>query len=291
MKVGIVVPTASGRPARAIEVARRAEAAGAHGVFAPDHLAADGAPGLEPFTLLAAIAVRTERVLLGPLVARAAARPVGLLAKCVASIGDVSGGRSILGIGAGDAATSHDDLALARPFVDVDERRAHLRETLSAVRALLAGSAWSGGAQVPPVAGPVLPRPQRIPPIWIGGASEDVARIAASADGWNGWGLPEEAFLARIAALRGRMAGPEPFDVSWGGVVLLATDDEEVAASLAERELRGAPAPSWSGTPEGFLAFVAGLAEAGVTWITLGPAGGGATLDLLCDRVIPRVAG
>lgn len=289
MKVGIVVPTAGGRPSRAIEVARRAEAAGAHGVFAPDHLAADRAPGLEPFTLLAAIAVRTERVLLGPLVARAAARPVGLLAKCAAALEDASGGRCILGIGAGDAATSHDDLAIARPFADVAERRAHLAETIDAARTLLGGSGWVGGEHVPAVAGPILPRARRVPPIWVGGASDEVARIATTADGWNGWGLATDVFAERVGVLRERVDTGAPFDVSWGGIVLLRTDDDAVATALDERRRRGVSTPDWSGTPERFVAFTEALAELGVSWVTVGPAGGEGTIDLLCERVIPRV--
>lgn len=288
MKLGLVLPVATGDARRAVDVARAAEDAGIDGVFVPDHIGgSDERPPLEPFTLLGAVAASTRRAVVGTLVARASARPVGILAKLAASIEALAVGRSVLGLGAGDHGTADEDLAVPRPFRDQAERRAHLVEVTDAVAALLDGRPWSGGALVPPMEGPLLPRPDRVPPIWIGGGSDELVRLAATVDGWNGWGLGPDRFHDRLTAYRAA-GGREP---SWGGVVLIGRDDEEVARRLAERRDRGLRAPDWSGTPSTFARWSDELAGRGVTWITLGAAGGDATIGPLLDEVLPRVHG
>src|SRR4051812_38137445 len=87
-------------------MARAAEAAGFDSIWLGDHLLyrGDGRPERGPWeawTLLAALAAATDRVRLGPLVACAGFHPPGLIAKMAATIDEVSGGRFVLGLGAG----------------------------------------------------------------------------------------------------------------------------------------------------------------------------------------------
>src|SRR3954447_541539 len=89
-----------------LRMARAAETAGFDSIWLGDHPLYRG--GGEPergageaWTMLAALAAATERVTLGPLVACAAFHPPGLIAKMAATIGEVSGGRFVLGLGAG----------------------------------------------------------------------------------------------------------------------------------------------------------------------------------------------
>lgn len=286
MRLGLVLPVSTGDARRAVAVARAADDAGIDGVFVPDHLGRpETRPPLEAFTLLGAVASVTRHALVGPLVARASARPPAALAKLAASIETLSAGRSVLGLGAGDAATAHEDLAAPHAFADQGQRRAHLAEVVAAVRALLGGRSWEGGDLVPALEGPILPRPDRVPPIWIGGASADLARLAATVDAWNGWGLPEDRFLERAATYRAE-GGRE---ATWGGVVLIGRDDDEVQRRLVERRGRGLPSPDWSGTPDSFARWSRHLEDHGVTWITVGAAGGDATIAPLLDDVIPRM--
>ncbi|HUO45296.1 MAG TPA: TIGR03560 family F420-dependent LLM class oxidoreductase, partial [Acidimicrobiia bacterium] len=90
---------------RTIEIARQAEEVGFESLWLYDHMQVDPppeeAPIFDPFVELAALAMVTERAKLGHLVLAAAYRNAGLTAKMISTIDVVSGGRAILGIGAG----------------------------------------------------------------------------------------------------------------------------------------------------------------------------------------------
>ena len=288
MRFGVVLPTLGGDAARALDAARLAGELGFDGVFVPDHLrAGDGPTPLEPFTTLAAVAASVPRIAVGTLVARASLRPVGMLAKIAATLDELSGGRLVLGLGTGDAASAREQAALGLPTLEVDERRTHLVETIRAVRALLGGAPWCGGERVGPLAGPILPRPDRVPPVWVGGASSALAALAsAEADGWNGWGLPDPTFRERALAVAAAGATP-----TWGGIVAVAPDEAGVADLLARRAAAGLPAPHWTGTTDAFLAWTDALDAIRVRWVIMVVAGGAAGLESFASRVLRRLKG
>ena len=120
-------------------MARAAEESGFDSIWLGDHLLYrdDGRPERGPWdvwTLLAALAATTERVELGPLVACASFHAPGLLARMAASIAEVSGGRFVLGLGAGWNETEY--RAFGLPY---DHRVARFEESFEIVRRLLAG--------------------------------------------------------------------------------------------------------------------------------------------------------
>src|SRR4051794_490699 len=109
MRIGVQLPEVERevRWPEYLAMARAAEEAGFDALYVGDHLlyrAGGGRPERGPWeawTLLAALAAVTERVDLGPLVACAAFPPPAVLAKMAATLGELSAGRFVLGLGAG----------------------------------------------------------------------------------------------------------------------------------------------------------------------------------------------
>jgi alkanesulfonate monooxygenase SsuD/methylene tetrahydromethanopterin reductase-like flavin-dependent oxidoreductase (luciferase family) len=105
MKVGVMLPTFTERAEPAIEAARRAEAAGLHGVFAYNHiwpLGQPARPALWPFPVLGAVAVTTSRITIGTLVARVGITPADVLVGELATLDELTGGRFVAGVGTGE---------------------------------------------------------------------------------------------------------------------------------------------------------------------------------------------
>ncbi|MFN2543312.1 MAG: LLM class flavin-dependent oxidoreductase [Actinomycetota bacterium] len=298
MKVGLVLPMFSGDAGKVLTFARAAETHGFDGVFAFDHFFPPGAspdrPSLEAFTTLAAVAASTDRLVVGTLVARAQLRPVGLLAKIATNVDLISHGRLVLALGTGDPIDRPEHEAFGFPALSKDERRAHLEETIGALKALFEGRTWGGGRYVPALTGPLLPSPATAggPPIWVGAQADEVVALAGRvADGWNGWGLEPEPFsqkakvLAEAAAGAGRRADP-----TWAGIVLVGRDEAEADTLRARRLARGMPDDGvWSGGATRFTEFLAELAAAGATWAVLVPAGPPDRLAVLAETVLPAV--
>jgi len=149
VKVGLTLPQGCDReylgldPAvawqRTIEIANQAEAAGFESLWLYDHFQVDpplvDAPIFEPFVELSALAMVTSRALLGHLVLAAAYRNAALTAKMICSLDVVSGGRAVLGIGAG---WKEDEwLAYGYGFPDHRERLAILADHLEIITRML----------------------------------------------------------------------------------------------------------------------------------------------------------
>jgi alkanesulfonate monooxygenase SsuD/methylene tetrahydromethanopterin reductase-like flavin-dependent oxidoreductase (luciferase family) len=295
-KIGVILPMFSGDPGKVIDAARSSEALGFDGVFAFDHFFPPGGPAdrpaLEAFTTLAAVAEATERVRLGTLVTRAVLRPPGLVAKMMATIDLISEGRSILGIGTGDPIDRPEHDAFGFPNLAVAERRAHLAETVAAIKALFGGRSFDGGEHAPRIEGPLVPLAVQDggPPVWLGALSDDVVRMAASiADGWNGWGLAPDAFRhkAKLLSEEAERAGRQ-VEPTWAGIVLLSEDEKDLAGLLESRHRRGMTDDlAWAGPAERFAEYVRDLAEAGATWVIMVLAGPSGRRELLAERVLP----
>ncbi len=196
MKVGITLPQFRPSSEPALAAARLAEDEGLDGVFVFDHIWAIGQPdrpARNVWPLLGALASETERIHLGPLVARVSLLANAVLVHNFESLRRMVGPRLIAGIGAGDRLSKEENEALGLPFPPVDERIADLRAVARAVRAL--------GI-----------------PTWIGGTSDRVHAVAvAEADALNLWDVPPE-----------RVAAVSDVEVTWGGAVpdtLVATAD------------------------------------------------------------------
>jgi alkanesulfonate monooxygenase SsuD/methylene tetrahydromethanopterin reductase-like flavin-dependent oxidoreductase (luciferase family) len=296
MRIGLVLPLVSSDAGRVLSFARRAEELGFDGLFAFDHLFPPGAPAgrpcFEAYATLAAVSAVTGSVTIGTLVTRAVLRSAGMLGKQAVALDDVSDGRFVLGIGTGDRLSEAEHVAFGLPFLGRQAGVEHLAETVRALRALFRGEPFVGGPHVPPIAGPLLPPPRTAagPPIWIGGSSAAAARLAArEADGWNGWGLDVSDFAARAALVRAGSRG-RPVEATWGGVVIVAGDDAEARRLARDRRDRGLIPETISGGPERVSEWLGALADAGATWAILLAAGGPGRVEILAERVLPRVA-
>jgi alkanesulfonate monooxygenase SsuD/methylene tetrahydromethanopterin reductase-like flavin-dependent oxidoreductase (luciferase family) len=202
MRIGFVVPMepADGSPAGsmppAVTLAEHAEGAGLDSVWVYDHFFANmphERPRIgqhEAWTIVAAIAARTSRVEVGQLVMCTAYRPPGMLAKMAASADAVSGGRLILGVGAG----WHDEeyAAFGYPF---DHRADRFEESMAVIAPLVRGETVTFHGRYHWVDGAVLLPFERTIPILIAARRPRMLRLTARyADAWNtAWyGMPDD---------------------------------------------------------------------------------------------------
>jgi probable F420-dependent oxidoreductase len=154
----------------------------------------------EPWTILSALAAVTTRVELGTLVMCTSFRNPGLLAKMAATLDEVSGGRVILGLGAG----WHDPEYLAFGY-PTDRRAARFEEALRIVRSLLDGETVTFDGEFNRMEGAVLvPTPSRRIPVLVAAFEPRMLRLTARhADAWNtAWyGEPDDELRSALAAL------------------------------------------------------------------------------------------
>jgi alkanesulfonate monooxygenase SsuD/methylene tetrahydromethanopterin reductase-like flavin-dependent oxidoreductase (luciferase family) len=195
------------------------ERAGWDSLWIDDHLLADeGDPTdgkLEGWATLAALAVLTEGVRLGLLVAANTFRNPGLTAKLATTLDHLSDGRAVLGLGGGWFGLEHE--AFGIDFgTGFGDRLDRLDEAARLIRRLLDGETVSHTGRYYTMQGAVCaPRPvQARLPILIGGSgpTKTLRTTAAVADIWNGYGLPERiAEVSEVLRQRCEEIG-RPFD-------------------------------------------------------------------------------
>jgi alkanesulfonate monooxygenase SsuD/methylene tetrahydromethanopterin reductase-like flavin-dependent oxidoreductase (luciferase family) len=168
-------------------LAAEAEAAGWDGFFVWDHIVySDTVELADPWITLAAIAVRTERVTIGPLVTPVARRRPHKLARETATLDRLSGGRLVLGVGLGGNRHGEFDAERFGEEEDDRERGRLLDEGLERLQAY-----WGG--EFEPAA--------RIP-VWVAGRypNRRPVRRAARFDGLFPIDLPGPEALAELAS-------------------------------------------------------------------------------------------
>ncbi len=257
MKVGVVIPHGPDAPGRVVygwdhlrQVAETAEAAGLDSIWVYDHLLFrfDGpTQGIhEAWTVLSALAGVTQRVELGVLVLAMPFRNPALLAKMATTLDAVSGGRLILGIGAGWHEPEFD--AFDYPF---DHRVGRFEEALQILAPLVrTGSVsfegrWHTARDVE-----LVPHHRRADgstmPILIAGKRPRMLRLVAEhADAWNtAWLGPAADLEPRMMGLRDALAAagrdPASLAVTVGiNVVLPELSDQPLEVN--ESTLTGTP--------------------------------------------------
>ena len=231
MRIGIQLPEVE-RDVRWPEyaaMARAAEEVGFDSIWVGDHALyrGDGRPERGPWdcwTLLAALAAATERVELGPLVAATPFRPPALLARAAAAVDEVSGGRLVLGLGAGWNKTEFRALGLEfdRPVARFEEAFEIVRRLLDGERVTFSGRFYATEDAV------LLPPPARRPRLMIGANRPRMLAIALPhVDAWNTWythyGNTAEGFAEQNAAVseQAERAGRDPAELERSACVLV----------------------------------------------------------------------
>ncbi|MER6569256.1 LLM class F420-dependent oxidoreductase [Streptomyces sp. NPDC001093] len=234
-------------PEDLVAVARAVDRAGFDYLAACDHVAIPRrlAPAMstvwyDPVATLAHLAAVTERVRLLSHVAVVGLRHPLLTAKQYATLDHLSGGRLVLGVGAGHVREEFEALG-----ADFERRGAVLDEVIDALRAAL------GAEEFPEHHGKTYdfaglgqrPRPaQPRVPLWVGGSSPAAVRRAAlKGDGWLPQGDPRErlpAQIERIRRLRAQAGAEGPFTV---GAIAEPLYVGRAGWDVGGRTLTGAP--------------------------------------------------
>jgi F420-dependent oxidoreductase-like protein len=253
-----------------LALAQHIEATGWDGLWFPDHFMPDGAevgaPVLECWTALAGLATAVPRIRLGSLVSGNTYRHPGVLTKIATTVDHLSGGRLVLGLGAGWQENEH--RAYGIDFYDTAERLARLDEACQVVKSLLGSerATWKGRFYQLQDA-PLEPKPVQLQlPLLVGGGGERVTLLIAAkwADEWNTWGTPE-TMRHKIGVLERHCAdlGRDPAEIKKSTQALLfMRDDPEWLA--ARRAADSGVQPMIIGTPTEVRSTLEAYAEAGV---------------------------
>ncbi len=268
--VGVITPGEFQTAAAVKEMAQAMEAAGVDACYVTDHpapsaewLHANGHDAIDPFVALSTVAAHTSKLMLHTNIIVMAYRNPFLTAKAAASLQVLSGGRFILGAGAGYQKVEFEALG-----VDFHKRGKLFDEALETIHL-----AWGGGVVVKEgmgfnaVGNEPRPVPTNKPPIWIGGGSPAaVKRAARSGDGWSPFfsaptmtaanqesGISTVEQLAdnitQLNEMRAELGRTGPFDVAIG--------------SLAKLDFKT------RATADAYIESVHELAAVGVTWVMI----------------------
>jgi probable F420-dependent oxidoreductase len=239
-----------------LALAQYAADSGWHGLWYADHYmpdTPDGAPAdgpvMECWSVLGALAAAVPRLRLGSLVSPTTFHHPALLAKRAATLDQVSGGRFVLGIGAGWQENEHWAYGVELP--PPKERVDRFAEAIQIVRALLhEPRATFKGRYFQVTDAPCDPRPVQDPlPILVGSPGPRMQRLTARfADEWNSWGRPDDLRpkLDSLAAACER-EGRDPATLRRSAQALFfvvdrdATAEKLRAAAPPDRSLIGGP--------------------------------------------------
>jgi len=279
LRVGVQLPEVERRVdwPELTTMARTAEDVGLDSVWLGDHLLYDLAGGVtrgpwEVWTSLAAIAAVTSRVELGPFVASTGFHAPPMLAKMAATVDAISGGRLVLGLGAGW--NEREYTAFGFPF---DHRIDRFEEAFTVIRTLLREGRVDFHGRYYDAADCVLdPGPVRPggPPIMLGSTGPRMMRIALPhADLWNTWWSDYGNSPDGFARLRQRVeaaaadAGRAPGEVGATAAVyvrLAGGAGRVMGDSSYNAEVRPVP-----GEPGAIAEHLQGMAEAGAVHVQL----------------------
>lgn len=258
-----------------------AEEVGCESVWVMDHLfqlpalGGPDQPMLEAYTLLGALAARTEKVKLGTLVTGVTYRNPALLAKIVTTLDVISKGRAVLGLGAAWYDVEHDGLGYR--FPPVGERMDRLDEALQVCKAMFTQDrATFEGEHYTLRDAPNVPRPVQVggPEILVGGGGEKrtLRLVARHADYCNVTG-DADVLRHKVKVLHDHCAdvGRDPAEVTVSRMSSLFVTGSAEETESTRQFLRSAAGDDADrmfdvGQPDEVLTRLSELVEAGVDY-------------------------
>lgn len=280
-----------------VDWARWADGIGFESLWLADHLfwdigryggRADRQGCFDPLVALGGLARATSRARLGTLVLCTPLRPAGVLAKALATLDVLSGGRLVVGLGTGWY--EPELVEVGRGGERQGVRLERLSEAVEVLRGLFAGGPFSyRGTHHDIDEARCLPRPVQdpAPPIWLGGSGDRLLNLAARlADGWNtAWRTSLDDYRARARMLDDacERAARDPAAVtrSVGLYALVGSDEADLQARYRRLQqlspqgvLDGVELREWRegrlvGTVEQVRDQLAGWEDAGVSSLVL----------------------
>lgn len=218
--------------------------------------------------MLAALAASTSRIAIGPLVACTSFHNPAMLAKLAATVDEISGGRLILGLGAGWNETEYQ--AYGFPF---DRRVSRFEEAFTIIRSLLReGRVDFEGRFYTARNCELLPRPARPggPPLLVGSTGERMLAITIThVNAWNAWYVHTGNRPEGVRPLRARVdaacraAGRDPAEVERTVAVLV-----RIGSGAPQRAISAA-SPPVEGPPEVIAETLRGFAREGIGHVQL----------------------
>jgi len=257
-------------------MAQAAERVGFDSIWLGDHLLYDLPGGItrgpwEVWTSLAALAAVTERVQLGPLVASTSFHAPAMLAKFAATVDAVSGGRLVLGLGAGWNEREYS--AFGFPY---DHRVSRFAEAFTIIRTLLQEGRVDFAGEFYRVQDCVLdPRPVQPggPPLMLGSTGPRMLGIALPhVQSWNVWWSDYGNTPQGFSAVRERVeeaaaqAGMAPGSVQATAAVLVALEGG-TGRMMADGD--GSSATPVRGSAADIAAHLTAMADAGAAQLQL----------------------
>ena len=229
---------------RIAEVATAAEQNGFDSLWLPDHAhqnrmgGGPDAPMFEAYTLLGALAVATQRARLATLVSPVTFRPPSLLAKIIATLDVISGGRAVLGIGA--AWDTEEHAAYGVDFPGIGERQDRLEEAVQICRSMLTEEVTSfAGKHYQVSDAHNAPRPlQASVPIMVAGGGErrTLRTVARYGDACNVSGTPD-VIRHKLEVLAGHCAdaGRDLAEITTTAAIIPPDSVDELVQTVGER--------------------------------------------------------
>ncbi len=302
MQFGVTLPQIKRTWQDTRAAAEEFERLGFHSVWFNDHLYGIPMPSIpimEAWTTLSAVAAVTSRVELGTLVSPVGFRNPALLAKMAATLDQISGGRVIVGLGAGWFEQEYRGYGF--DFPPVTQRLQELDEGAELMRLM-----WSQpqvtfeGRHFRTVDVYCEPKPVRRPLVLFGGGGEKVFMrlVAKHADIWNNLAVNQEQLGRKVEVLRAhcRSVGRDPRDIriSQQTMVVIGDDaaDAEAKTQRAQRIYGGHLGAGISGTAEQCIEQIRRLAELGCSLLVIEFFGRDSRepARLFAERVMPAFA-